>query len=320
MEVLLINTPHKTAVFDTYWEFAFERQNIFWNRYYNNNKNTSDPILRKYKFTNCYRVNDRVSQYLLRNIIYESSYTEEDLLFRILFFKTFNNIDTWKNIKRIVGDIKYSTFNIKDYNLAFDELHHSKRKIYSGAYIMPSGKAQFGHKLKYKNHLDLLDYMMKDKLMLRINHCHSLKGLFHILLDYPTIGKFLAFQYSIDINYSDLTNFSEMDFVIAGPGASSGIRKCFSDLGTLTEEDIIKYMSWHQHEEFERRNLNFRYLGDRPLQLIDCQNLFCETDKYARVKHPDIIEKSGRKRIKQLYHPDNTPINYMYPSKWNIII
>lgn len=41
------------------------------------------------------------------------------------------------------------------------------------------------------------------------------------------MGKFLAFQYAIDINYSELCDFSEMDYVVAGPGAHSGISKIF---------------------------------------------------------------------------------------------
>src|SRR5262249_48644880 len=54
------------------------------------------------------------------------------------------------------------------------------------------------------------------------------------------------------------------------------------------------------------------------LQLIDCQNLFCEVDKYARVRHPDVGGASGRTRIKQRFraHPD--PIEYWYPPKWGI--
>ena len=318
MEILLRANLKKTDVFDTYWRFAFERQNIFWNRYYQKNVITEDPILRKYKFTNCYRINDRVSQYLVRNIIGSNEHSEEDLLFRILFFKIFNNIETWQYITETVGDITYAKFDLEGYKKVFSKLRALRRKIYSGAYIMPSGKTQFGHALKYENHLDLLYYMMKDKLMLKISKCQGLGELFRTLVEYPTLGKFLAFQYSIDINYSDLTDFDEMEFVVAGPGASAGIRKCFYDIGPYTEEEIIKYMSYHQQEEFESRKLRFINLGGRDLQLIDCQNIFCEVDKYARVRHPDIVDKNGRKKIKQRYHPNNTPIEFMYPPKWNL--
>ena len=319
MEIILRNTIKKTIVYDTYWHFAFERQKIFWNRYYQKNNATTDTILKKYKFTNTYRVNDRVSQFLLRHIIYDGTHNEEDLLFRILLFKIFNKIETWQGLTELLGEIRYSTYNIDRYKRAFEELS-SNNKIYSGAYIMPSGKSQFGHAIKYENHLDLLHYMMKDKILNKISKCNRLEDLYHTLLTYPTLGRFLAYQYSIDINYSDLADFDEMEFVVAGPGACSGIEKCFYDTGAYSKEDIIKYMSWHQKEEFEKRNLPFINLGGRDLQLIDCQNLFCEIDKYARVKHPEFTDKKGRKRIKQLYRPNNTIIQYMYPPKWKIHI
>ena len=42
------------------------------------------------------------------------------------------------------------------------------------------------------------------------------------LYQYPTIGDFLAYQYITDLNYSTLTNFTEMEFVVPGPGAKHG--------------------------------------------------------------------------------------------------
>lgn len=320
MEILTKNNIKKTIVYDTYWKFAYKRQSLFWNRFNQNGEISKDLILNKYKFTNAYRVNDRVSQYLLRNVIYDDHHTPEDLLFRILFFKVFNKIETWERVSGLLGDINYHSFDIERYKKVFEELRREKIKVYSGAYIMPSGKSKFGSPIKYENHLELISYIMKDGLATKVYKCQSLEEMYHVLLGYPTLGKFLAFQYAIDINYSELTDFDEMEYVVAGPGACSGIEKCFYDKGTYTNEDIIKYMSWHQEEEFEHRNLPFVNLGGRKLQLIDCQNLFCETDKYARVMHPEFVDKKRRERIKQLYHPNEAPIQFMYPPKWKIHI
>jgi len=76
-----------------------------------------------------------------------------------------------------------------------------------------------------------------------------------------------------------------MDFVVPGPGAKDGIRKCFRDTGHLTEADIIRLMADVHEEQFARLGLRFRSLWGRRLQLIDCQNLFCEVSKYARCVH-----------------------------------
>jgi hypothetical protein len=64
---------------------------------------------------------------------------------------------------------------------------------------------------------------------------------------------FLAYQYAIDLNYSPLVNFSEDSFVVSGPGALDGIRKCLANLGGLNESNIIKLVTDRQEHEFEQR-------------------------------------------------------------------
>ena len=84
-----------TAVFNAYWRFAAERQAIFLRRMENLvGPWTQDPILQRYKFTNVYRVLDRVSQYLIRTVIGGAHRADEDVLFRILLFKLFNKIQS----------------------------------------------------------------------------------------------------------------------------------------------------------------------------------------------------------------------------------
>ena len=308
----------KTKVYDTYWKFAYERQNIFIRKMLGEKNLTDDAILREYKFTNAYRASDRVSQYLIKNVIYQNGFTKEDTIFRILLFKTFNNIETWKKLERSFGSINYKEFDIGQYGKVLNEYHEQGEKLYSGAYIMASGKSAFGYERKFMNHLRLIDYMMKDHVMRKIAQCRKLEDIYNTLLSYPTIGTFLAYQYTIDINYSAVVDFDEMEFVVAGPGAKAGIRKCFSNSGEYSQEYIIRYMCEHQKEEFKHLGLNFVTLWGRELQLIDCQNIFCETDKYSRVKYPDIVDCSGRTRIKQKYRINEENIEYFYPPKWGI--
>lgn len=320
---MIINTKReelkKTKVYDAYWQFAYERQNIFLRKLQGRKCNlTDDVILKEYKFTNAYRASDRTSQYLIKNVIYQSGYTEDDTIFRILLFKIFNKIETWECLENVLDDINYRNFKIEEYGKILNSFFEQGEKIYSGAYIMASGKTVFGYERKFMNHLMLLDYMMKNQITKKIVYCRNLEELYRTLLSYPTIGPFLAYQYAIDINYSELVDFDEMEFVIAGPGAKAGIRKCFSNSEEYSEEYIIRYMCEHQEEEFLRLGLKFVTLWGRKLQLIDCQNIFCETDKYSRVKYPDIIDCNGRKRIKQRYRMREEKIEFFYPPKWGI--
>lgn len=139
---------------------------------------------------------------------------------------------------------------------------------------------------------------------------------FNIIKSYPLIGNFMAYQLVTDINYSEVTNWREDEFTVAGPGSLRGIKKCFISKGKMSNEDIIKYMYEHQEEEFKRLNLKFNRIGNRPLQLIDCQNIFCELDKYCREARPEL--KSNRTKIKKKYVSKAEKISYFYPPKWNI--
>jgi len=141
---------------------------------------------------------------------------------------------------------------------------------------------------------------------------------FQLLKAYPMVGDFLAYQFITDINYSNVIDFSEMEFTVPGPGARDGMHKCFENTGELSPRDVIRMMADIQEQQFVRLGLRFRSLWGRPLQLVDCQNLFCEVGKYARWAHPDVGGLAGRTRIKQKYRTDTTPLSYWYPPKWNI--
>ena len=88
--------PNPTIVFETYWKFAFERHRAYERRLDGLPQSdwTNDPILQQYKFTNTFRAADRVSQYCMKNVIYESGgpIDAEEVVFRILLFKLFNSI------------------------------------------------------------------------------------------------------------------------------------------------------------------------------------------------------------------------------------
>lgn len=322
LEILIHTKLRKTPVYDVYWKFAYERQNVFFNRLLGeHNPWTSDPVIEKYKFTNTYRVLDRVSQFLMSNIISQdekNNLSDEDRLFRILIFKIFNKIETWQLLERYFGCISWSHYSFKKYDKVLNDAFNNRTTIYSAAYIMASGRNSFGCIRKHQNHLKLIELMMENNLTKQISSAGSMAELYHILLSYPLIGQFLAYQYATDINYSPLTNFSEEEFVMAGPGAHDGILKCFSDRGSYSDEDIIRYMMDRQEHEFGRLSLDFKNLFGRPLQLIDCQNLFCEVGKYARVSHPQIRDKSGRTRIKQVYKTKGALPAPCFPQKWGL--
>jgi len=317
--IIPLAPARSTPVFDAYWKFAQKRQEIFFGRIEGKPSPwTDDPILQQYKFTNAYRASDRVSQYLIRHVIYTGDTSLEEVFFRILLFKFFNRISTWEQLLNRIGDIKYSSFNYNQYDEALTDMLITGQRIFSGAYLMPAGDGELAYNRKHRSYLRLLIRIMEDEVPVQMTRLSKMRDAFLLLRSYPMLGDFLAYQYVIDLNYSEVVNFSESEFIIPGPGAKSGMRKCFSSFGGLSEMDLIELVTERQEEEFTKRDINFRSLWGRKLQLIDCQNIFCEIDKYARIAFPEYKGIGDRIRIKQVYRMTPGQVNYWYPPKWGI--
>jgi hypothetical protein len=312
--------PTPTGVYETLWRFACERQQVFNRRLAKQPSPwTPDLILQRYRFTNAYRASDRVSQYLIRHVIYRPDLpaSPRETLFRILLFKLFNRIETWQILEREFSPITLESFQFDRFAERLTWAKRQGLRLYSAAYIMPSTGA-LGEQVKHRGHLRLVDRIIQDGLAEKVSEAPSLEATFKLLLSYPTLGRFLAFQFAIDINYSGITDFSEMDFVVAGPGALDGLRKCFADPGDYSETDIIRWACDRQETDPERWGIKFPTLYGRSLQLIDMQNLFCEVGKYARVAHPLVRGTSDRARIKQVYRPGLPAPRLFYPPKWKV--
>jgi hypothetical protein len=310
-------TLHPTPVFDTYWRFAAERQAIYDARMAGRpGPWTQDPVLVRHRFTNCFRAADRVSQFLIREVSYGGSQRPEEVVFRTLLFKLFNKVSTWQLLQGALGEISWHGYDRAAYDRVLTGAFARGMTLYSAAYVVPPPR--LGADRKHSNHLRLAELMMTTGITDRLQGAVSFGGVYETLLSYPAMGAFLGYQFAIDLNYSTVIDFDEMEFVVPGPGARDGIRKCFGQAADGIEAEVIRYMADHQGEHFDRLGLSFAGLRGRPLQLIDCQNLFCEVDKYARVAHPHIVGHSGRTRIKQRFAPVPAPVTGWFPPKWHL--
>lgn len=309
--------PTPTPVFDAYWHFAAERQRIFRERLLGHDWTTKDVVLQRYRFTNAYRASDRVSQYLITHVIYDRDRDWKDIFLRVVLFKLFNKIETWRELESRLGTVDSLSFDVELYTSTLNHIREVRGTLYSAAYIMPPAQA-FGSNQKHVNHLRLLQHMLEMHLHLKLLECQTGAEAFKELVSFPSIGPFLAYQLLTDLSYASQIPFTEAEFVCAGPGALDGLRKCFSDPGDFTPAELIAWTVERQEEEFAKRDLHFEDLWGRPLQLIDCQNLYCEVGKYAREAFPGVAGTSGRKRIKQGFRPHAEPLSSWYPPKWGL--
>lgn len=305
-------------VYRAYWRLAANRQRIFHARLRGEPAPwTDDPILREYKFCNAYRASDRVSQYLIREVVYDGvERAPEDVLLRVVLFRLFSKEATWESLRRAVGEIELATFEVDRYATALDEAR-ADGPIYTAAFILAAHDA-YGERSKHRNHLRLVEHMLVSGLPRRVARAHSLREAYEALVEYPLIGPFMGYQLAIDLNYSELLDFSESDFTVPGPGALRGLRKVFSDFGGLTPAELTTWMVDRQEEGLADAGVPWVDLFGRQLQAIDCQNLFCETDKYSRVAFPEL--RSERSRIKARFAPSAELPAPAYPPKWGLSI
>jgi len=309
----------RPGVYELYWKFASERQKMFelrasgapapW---------TEDPILVKYKFCNVFRAADRVSQYLIKEVCYNKEpNTPKDRLFQITAFRIFSNIETWENVRRILGRAPVIDDLV---NGSFEEaLTTTKEKVgklYTGAFILCATDA-YGKRVKHLNHIELFkDMFITHKIGDTLLGAQSLQEIYELLHNFPLLGNFMSYQIAIDLNYSEYINFSENDFTKAGPGALRGIKKVFLDTNGLTPEEVIMWMVDNQEKELKRLGYTFNGLFGRPLHAIDAQNLFCETDKYCREAVPELA--SARSKIKTTFTSSPKKLELWFPPKWQL--
>ena len=308
-----------TAVFDSYWKLATERQNILFKRLAGEPRPwTADEVIAKHRFTNAYRAADRVSQFLI-GVLRDVSDVRE-ALFKTLLFRLFNKIETWEAICTALGrEPSWETFSSAELELALHDAKSAGETLYSAAYMMPSPR--LGESTKHADHVKLVHYALLSDLPDRIAAATSLRDVYEALLTLPSFGPFLAMQAAIDLNYSDAVDFDEDSFIVAGPGALDGISKCFTpeSLAGVSPEEVILAVTLAQDAELKARGLQFKTLFGRKLKLIDCQNLFCEISKYARVAHPDVAGAAGRTKIKQKFCGDRAALPaFVAPKKWGL--
>jgi hypothetical protein len=294
---------------------------------------TNDPILKNYKFTNVYRILDRVSQHLITKVIYpdrnrenSKKYSAEEMLKRVMVFKHFNKCETWDALISHFGDI--------DKNVSIQEIIEycswmkSKNvSLYSNAYMMCSlplkGKVGYEDlwetKEKHRRHLSVLDReVLSGENIERIIAAKDLKTVCEILSGVTGMGKFLAFQYAQDLSYCPQFEFKIEDYCEIGPGTERGIERCFEVKSKDDYQKVILQVRDNLRKDVKDEGYSFKELEDYEYTVADICNCFCEVDKYLRGYGVQSVSHSGKEiagnRIKQGYKKAKTNMEgYMVP-------
>jgi hypothetical protein len=285
---------------------------------------TKDNILRDYRFCNVFRVTDRISQFVVREVIEAGSQKPADVVFRVALFNLFTKIETYQLLDRKLGPLTWVTYCREKYESVLAWAKDNGKVLYTGAY--QKAAYQLSHsKEAFRNHLRLLEAMMNAGLVRHIMQAKSLAEVYTFILEFPGMGSFTSYQLLMNLSYTGLLNFSEMDFVVGGPGSRSGLSKCFGSSLVLPkmEADVMRWMAETQDEHFARLGLKFNGLGPQQLRmgLADIEHTLCEVDRYSRVAHPKISSFRGgthkRTTLQGKFQPSSRPYPKLHiPKAW----
>jgi hypothetical protein len=322
--------PNENFGYYLYW--MIERQNIFWRRYNNEQPPyTLDESLAANKFCNVYRVLDRSSQYLLKNVIYNGgTYSKEEMFWRILIYKHFNLPSTWELLIKEFGDFDSSLTleMISDYLVK--QIDNGKT-LYSNAYMMTSaflsgenGRYTFLKKNKWRKHQYYFylfeEELIKENKVSDIINSESFTEMFCAMSSVTSFGDFTTYQYCQDLNYTDFFDFDDNSFCAAGPGTIRGIERTFDIEGRPDYGEIVKWVQCNFEQLLEDYSLGeFKSLPNHLPTVPDFSNAFCETDKWCR---SNFIQTEGKevagKRMKSVFKENKDKIEYVFPPKWNV--
>src|SRR5207244_288322 len=98
----------------------------------------------------------------------------------------------WRALETSLTEIRWSSFEFERYGDALDAAA-KEGPLYSAAYVMPPPR--LGEPSKRLNHLRLLERMMQDGLSTFIAGSRRLERVYDRLRSYPSMGRFLAFQF-----------------------------------------------------------------------------------------------------------------------------
>ena len=174
------------AIMKYYFYFIEERMNMFWRKIEGgwNDGWSRDPIFKTYKFTNVYRATDRVSQYLIRNVIYKNikRYKPEDILLRILVFKIFNKIETWEYLEQnLKNALTVDTFDPHNISILLSK-RQEHAPIFNNAYMMTGSHKAYDYlPTKHEKWLTMVKKeFIENNLFLKIIDAPSMKDVFYV--------------------------------------------------------------------------------------------------------------------------------------------
>lgn len=296
---------------DLFFRMIYSRQMIWIRRFIKNEPSpwTDDEILSKYKFCNLYREHDRSCQWEIKNIILDDSLTLENLVWKIMVYRTFNNpetfaraIDKWPN-----GIPDYENYDQEEFSEYIDSLISQGLYPFTNAYNI-SGNIQSGQSMQHQYTNIVIPTIHRDLMPLIsiVKNATSPEQIISFLMTLPGVSNFMAHEYYQDFTYisiysdREFMKFGQNDYTNKGPGSAQGAKLLFENLkSTKDYMTVWKYLQSIAPERLEEIGMlegctEIYAQWNKELQVYDISDVcnlslnqiegaLCEFSKYYRL-------------------------------------
>lgn len=258
---------------------------------------TNDEILQTYRFCNIRRKHDRVSEWLIYKYYAPLILAgNQDVWFAAAIARLIN----WPPSLEVLKDLIPETaeeFNPYEFVKALEKFQAAGNKTFTGAYMLYAGRSAGAGISKPKFIAEqllppLIDNANKIRWSIEDN---SLEKTVTALSSGFGISTFMAGQIAADLTYIPFQLESASDlhtYAPIGPGSTRGLNRLHGrTLNAAWKQNDFNAALSEVLTEI-RNNLKIE-----DLTLHDVQNIFCEVDKYYRVKF-------GEGKPRSFYKPE----------------
>ena len=257
---LWIYKPNMEMFFRT----MYERQKVWARRFLDELPRpwTDDPILRDYKFTNVYRELDRNSQWQIKNIYLDEKLSLKDLVWKMMFFRFFNNPETFEYAQTVTGHTagipKFSDYNEDEWDEVIGRIRKEGKNPFTNAYLINSqccpGKSR---DYCYTRVVIPALHEQLDSIIKCIDTATKAEQVIKKFEELPAVAGFISHEFFQDFTYierytrhTDFFRFNQNDYTNVGPGASIGLRLIFPSLDSIKRQKngIYWLQKWSERE------------------------------------------------------------------------
>lgn len=270
--------------------FVSERENIFYNKLIDPEQKrpwTEDEILRKYRFCNIHRKDDRVSAWIVNNVI--DQYLDHEWLWIMLCIARYINWPPTIQALMDKGEWPVESFSATAFSSVIDARMKRGLKTWTGAYLITGRNIPKGMSKGYFIAKNMLEPLFSNKEIPHyLTHTkpedRSIEELLALFKGIYGWGTFMAGQAVADMTYCHLLKDAKdlYSFAPIGPGSTRGLNRIY---GRSLEQ--VAHQDSFNEELMETLEMakSWATIDLSTLTLHDWQNCMCEFDKYMRASN-----------------------------------